>query len=645
LKLNRIHLSVAALLALAACTDEKKCGDFCGDGNVCVNDTCVPLACTPACGPGTACQMGTCVAVQALTCTEAYPGCSACDTSGAAPAWVGLCGTRTSCDATSDTCIPVTLSLHEAFAQPGLPLEGPFASGYQATQACLTCHVQAAAQVMGSAHYAWKGPTPDLVDFTDLTTLVNPGTIGKVNLVNNFCVSVPTNEKRCDQCHAGYGGDPDPARPQKSARGYTAADSSIPLEARVDCLVCHADSATYSKAPKDWGRPNPTVDLAAAARSVQLPDRNNCGVCHFYAGGGDNVKLMGTGLRSPTFETDVHMGAVQQMTCADCHAAAGHQFKGAGVHTPTHTARTDCADCHGATPHEGVVPSGGDVLDSHTARIACQTCHIPRFSKTQFTKVDWDWSTAGDNVTCGGAPGTCTAGVSTATVDDLGNVDPASTSTVTTYDYIKGTFRWQRNVTPAYRWSNGKASHVRLSDRTDLTAAGLTPADADRITLGEPAGDATNGKIRPFKLMRGRQPMYIDGANGYVINPNLFGPNGFWGVVQAAGYSYPTYDFDGAGPLAPGQESVDALWGKILGVGAFGAGQAATNAALPKWDGVNPGYDWRYTKLYMDMNHEVAPKGEALGKAGCTDCHSASPRIPMCELYAGRAKPWGVVCP
>ena len=49
---------------------------------------------------------------------------------------------------------------------------------------------------------------------------------------------------------------------------------------------------------------------------------------------------------------------------------------------------------------------------------------------------------------------------------------------------------------------------------------------------GEPVGDATNGKIMPFKLMRGRQAVYVDGANGFVINPNVFGPGSFWGVVQ-----------------------------------------------------------------------------------------------------------------
>jgi len=159
-------------------------------------------------------------------------------------------------------------------------------------------------------------------------------------------------------------------------------------------------------------------------------------------------------------------------------------------------------------------------------------------------------------------------------------------------------------------------------------------------------GAPGNGKIMPFKLMRGRQPVYIDGANSYVLNPNLMGSSGLWGVIQAPGYSFPTYDFDGAGPILPGQPSIDALWGKILAAGAVAAGQATGVTQFPKYDGTNPGYDWRYTKLYMDMNHEVAQKTQALGANGaCADCHSATPRIPLCELYPSGSRPWGVTCP
>jgi hypothetical protein len=260
--------------------------------------------------------------------------------------------------------------------------------------------------------------------------------------------------------------------------------------------------------------------------------------------------------------------------------------------------------------------------------------------------MDWDWSYVGDNVTCSGAPGTCVAGVITTKLNDNGTANPNSLTSAVTYDYIKGRFNWQKNVTPAYRWSNGKSTHTLLSDKGDMTGMGLATDDATRLSLGEPVGTPTNGKIMPFKLMRGRQPVYIDGANSYVLNPNLMGASGLWGVIQAPGYSFPTYDFDGAGPILPGQPSIDALWGKILAAGAVAAGQATGVTQFPKYDGTNPGYDWRYTKLYMDMNHEVAPKTQALGANGaCADCHSATPKIPLCELYPSGSRPWGVTCP
>ncbi len=651
MSISRTTLLAMAAAALAACTSEKTCTDFCGAGNVCSGDQCIPIACTPACGAGTACQNGACVPVQAVSCTTASPGCASCIVSGQDASWVSLCGSGTTCDTSTDSCVS-TVNFHATLGAPGGVLHGPFTSGYQVTAACVTCHAAAATQVMATAHWTWSGPTPDLVTAADPNVILNPGTIGKSVLINNFCVATPSNDKRCDQCHAGYGGDPDPARVQKTARAYASADpttgdSSIPLERRVDCLVCHSNpTAAYAKDPKNFGNPVATLNLAVAAQDIIMPTRTNCGACHFYAGGGDNVKLMGSSLKNPTEAIDVHMG--RGMECSDCHTSPGHQFRGGGVHVPTHVARAACTDCHGAQPHTGKVQANGETWDAHTARIACQTCHIPTFSRGQFAKVSWDWSTAGDNVTCAGTPN-CAAGVATAKVAADGvTPDPTSTTPVTTYDYIKGNFKWMKNVAPAYRWSNGKATHALVSDRADFAALGLTTADADRISLGEPVGGPTDGKIAPFKLMRGRQGFYIDGDNGFAIVPNVFGPGSFWGVVQAAGYSYPTYDFDGAGPIQPGQPSVDALWGKIFAQGAFVAGQVAANTPFAAWDAASPatpGYAWRYTKLYMDLNHEVAPKAQALGKAGCTDCHSATPRLPLCELYAGRTPPWGVTCP
>ncbi len=48
----------------------------------------------------------------------------------------------------------------------------------------------------------------------------------------------------------------------------------------------------------------------------------------------------------------------------------------------------------------------------------------------------------------------------------------------------------------------------------------------------------------------------------------------------------------------------------------------------------------------MDLNHEVAPKVSALGAGGnCAHCHSAAPKLPLCQFYAPGSRPWGVTCP
>lgn len=485
---------------------------------------------------------------------------------------------------------------------------------------------------MSTIHWKWSGPTPELVDPGDLTTVLNPGNIGKSTLINNFCVGVISNEQRCDQCHAGYGGDPDTNKPQKSARYYmkfdpndSTADSSIALENRVDCLVCHANPKSgYSKDPKAFGRPLGTVNLAKAAQDLVKPTRENCGSCHFYAGGGDNVKLMGSSLKNPTADIDVHMG--NGMDCSNCHADKGHQFKGAGVHTPANNGRASCEDCHGATPHKNV-PNNGAQLDTHAARIACQTCHIPAFSRNQFAKVNWDWATTGDK-TQG------VNGVVTTKVNDLGQPDANGTA-VTTYDFMKGSFVWQRNVTPTYAWYNGQMMHLTTADKADYTAKGLDPNDdATRIVIGMPIGSVsdTNAKIHPFKLMRGRQAVYIDGAQSFVANPFMFGPGSLWGIITGATWNY-------------SPSAMEATWTTILSKGAEAAGQVATGTTLDPFNGTK-GWDFRYTKLYMDLNHEVAPKTQALGSGGCTDCHSSTPKIPMCDLYASATtKPWGISCP
>jgi octaheme c-type cytochrome (tetrathionate reductase family) len=561
------------------------------------------------------------------------------------------------------------------------------ANGPAVTTVCLECHAQQAADFMGTQHWTWRGPTPQLFDvdgtFQPSTSPQNPGTIGKANLVNNFCVSVASNEKRCDQCHAGYGN----GATNLSARSPTYVNDPT----RVDCLICHASSVTgnmasggYNKIAGAFGAAGyavgpgaptaSTAQLQAWATSLRLPTRDNCGWCHFNGGGADSVKVMSTALRTPSASVDVHMSpAAGDLSCADCHADPGHGIRGAGVHTPTSYARTSCEDCHGAAPHQDPEIANGALLNQHADTVACQTCHIPAYSRGMPGKMDWDWSTAGWKTAAFPHPATLYACVDGTTETPYAG-QCSGTAKVKKYDYMKGTFAWAQNVPPAYRWYNGTMTHVETGDRGAFTIeTGLTTATSDRITLSAPLGDRTDltAKIYPFKLMTGRQAVYVDdaGGNSFVITPKLFqatgGDGAFWGVLaaQPPGTTH-TYAYDPTGMTttefgAPADSlsgtftvsayagypsntpiPIETLLSNVFTKGAAAAGQydPVVLGTMARYDGVTvtTGWDWRYTKMYMDLEHEVAPAAQALG---CGACHGATPVMDFTQLGYGCANP------
>jgi octaheme c-type cytochrome (tetrathionate reductase family) len=551
------------------------CVNNCGDGLVCESGTCVapvvppPATCEPACGAcqrcdttgespvcvdncaaGLVCENGLCVAPVVpppATCEPACGACQICDTTGAAPVCIDACGQDELC--MSGACRPV--GMHANFDV----LAGPFADGPAVTTQCLECHPNEGHDFLQTAHWKWAGPTPNLQGHEAETTQ------GKRTLINNFCIATDSNEARCTQCHAGYGW----------------RDSSFDFNdaGKVDCLVCHADGASgYAKAPTTAGAPVPTADLALAARSVGRPTRDNCGACHFYAGGGDNVKKgdLGSALKNATIEMDVHLG--RGMECADCHATENHRVLGQGAHIGVSEGRLDCTDCHGTAPH------GNPLTDNHAQDLACQTCHVPAFSRAQPTKMNWDWSTAG-NRTRGNN------GVEQSTLPD-GTV-------YTSYDAMKGDFVWEKGVRPEYAWYDGR---VRRMMTDDVFPAGAG-TEENPVVLGTPLADHADAdaKIWPFKVMRGRQA--IDPARRLVLVPKLFGPGGFWGAIPAAAAYTP--------------EAVRALWTSALTAGARVAGQIG-----PAESYADDTWAWGFTEMWMGIEHEVAPPAAALG---CQDCH------------------------
>lgn len=350
-------------------------------------------------------------------------------------------------------------------------IEGPFDTPQEVTQTCLACHDGVDTAIMKTRHWNWKGN-----EFT------NPdGTktwLGKQNLINNFCIAVPSNWPRCTSCHISYGW-------KDNSFDFTNGNN-------IDCLVCHDGTGTYTKTPTGAGMPDPKVDLLKVAQSVGKTKVANCAACHFNGGGGTGVKHgdMDASLLNPTPEIDVHLGQYK-FTCATCHAGENHAILGASHGSAvTGTNHIACADCHSKTVHQK------KVLNDHIKSVACETCHIPTFARQEPTKTWWDWSTAGQD-----------------------KQTPKDEFGMETYSKMKGDFVWEKNVVPTYRWHNGKTDYYRMGEKID-------PDETLVFNRLEGNVDDPDSKITPFKVMKGKQ--IFDEEYKYLIIPKLFGADGYW---------------------------------------------------------------------------------------------------------------------
>ncbi|HQI40973.1 MAG: cytochrome C [Ignavibacteriales bacterium UTCHB2] len=360
-------------------------------------------------------------------------------------------------------------------------LQQKFSTPQQVTATCISCHNQRHKEVMQSNHWNWE--REEYVEGKGIVYL------GKRNAINNFCIGTQGNEESCAKCHIGY--------------GMTSGGKSFTDSTNVDCLVCHDNTETYVKAPEKGGLPLSTLDFNAIAQSVGKPKLSNCGVCHFYGGGGNNVKHgdLDEAMFETTKDIDVHMGTDgAKLQCVDCHTTEKHNIAGKVYSLSSmNMNRNNCEQCHTATPHED------NILNEHTIKVACQSCHIPTYAKANSTKMSWDWSTAGK----------LKNGEPYEEDDSLGNH---------TYLSIKGSFSWDRNVVPDYIWFNGTATHYLEGDQiTDTTK----PLVLNQLH-GSYADDES--KIYPVKIHVAKQP--YDPVNKILIQPKLFadkeGEGAFW---------------------------------------------------------------------------------------------------------------------
>ena len=435
-------------------------------------------------------------------------------------------------------------------------LQQPFASGPDVTAACLKCHTEAAKQVQHTKHWTWEFLNP-----------TSKQMLGKKHVLNNFCISIPSNYQFCTGCHIGY--------------GWKDANFDFSVENNVDCLSCHDTTGAYKKFPGYAGHPLykdteippnsgkivKAPDLSKVAQKVGKTSRDTCGACHFYGGGGDGVKHgdMDSSLAAPDKELDVHMdSAGLDFTCSTCHRGSGHDVAGsryavtaidkAGVlmrGQAAHRNPATCVSCHGNGPHKA-----NDRLNVHANRIACQTCHVPKIARGGVpTKVFWNWQTSGK----------LNNGKPIVTKDAKGHV---------TYDSRKGDFTLAEDFPPEYTWFNGDVQYTLLGDK-------VTKSDRP-IGINRLSGSPTDGKslIWPVKIFRGIQP--YDPVNQTLVTPHVAG------------------------------DDDTAYWKNFGWEKAIATGMQTSNAPF------SGQVDFIKTQMSWPITHMVAPKEKALA---CAECH------------------------
>lgn len=429
-------------------------------------------------------------------------------------------------------------SKHEA-------LKKDFMSGDEITKACLSCHSEASSQFHKTIHWTWLASKDE-----------KKHRYGKAGYsVNNFCISSNNmQDKSCLTCHAGWNG--------------TSED--------VNCLKCHGmEKFNYTEAFEDIKGFSQEDDpeskeimkeiqgeLKAAVSKIGLPQRSNCGECHFKGGGGDGVKHgdLDTSLMKPNQRLDVHMGTDgKNFTCTRCHTTTNHNVAGRIYTNPAVESnkslleddlapKITCVSCHSDTPHKT-----SSKMNDHTDKVACQSCHIPEYARVNPTKMSWDWSKAGN----------LKDGKPYDIVGDLGKE---------TYKSIKGEMTWDKNVKPQYFWSNGSQTSTTAVDVIDPSSV---------VKVSAPVGDMNDpdSRIFPFKVHKGKQP--YDKVNKTLLTPLLSGEKGYWTTFN---------------------------WDESLKIGS-------DMLKLP----FSGEYDFVETTYVFPITHMVAPKESALK---CVECHT-----------------------
>jgi octaheme c-type cytochrome (tetrathionate reductase family) len=410
-------------------------------------------------------------------------------------------------------------------------LKEPFATPQDATAACLSCHTERHKEIMNNNHWTWSRDEE----------LKGKGNVslGKKNILNNFCIGISGSEATCTRCHIGY--------------GWKDKSFDFNNPNNIDCLVCHDNSGTYEKGKGMAGYPKESVDLNYVAQNIGRPKKANCGVCHFWGGGGNNVKHgdLEKAILEANTDVDVHMGYDgEDMECTDCHITEKHQIAGKLYALSSENKnRATCTHCHTEAPHVN------KLLNEHFIRVTCQACHIPNYAKVNGTKMWWDWSTAGR------------------LHEDGKQIHESDADGNHNYLSIKGNFVYDDHVIPEYHWFNGIANHQLITDKIESVPVQMNTLYGSYLDK--------SSKIWPVKVHRGKQ--IYDTVYNTLIQPKLWDPQ----------YSDSAYwkAFDWNKAAAAGM--------KYLGLPYSGH------------------YGFVETEMYWPLNHMVSKRDKALSCTDC----------------------------
>ncbi|HAG15814.1 MAG TPA: cytochrome C [Bacteroidales bacterium] len=430
-------------------------------------------------------------------------------------------------------------------------LQQEFKRPQDVTLACLSCHTERHTEIMANNHWTWQR--------TEKLNGRGEVSVGKKNILNNFCIGTSSNRESCTRCHIGY--------------GWKDESFDFTEKENIDCLVCHDLSGVYKKESGMAGYPVEGINLNVVAQSVGSPKRANCGVCHFWGGGGNNVKHgdLEEAMNNGTKKLDVHMGTDgEDMSCIECHITENHNITGKLYALSSENKnRISCEQCHTTEPHSDAL------LNKHGLRIACQTCHIPYYAKANSTKMWWDWTSAGR-------------------LDEHGEpLHEADADGNHNYLSIKGTFVWDQNIKPSYFWFNGLADHFLITDSITEIPIQMNTLNGAYSDKGANCKTTGCSKIWPVKVHRGKQP--YDAINNRLVQVKTFskvkGEGAYW------------MDFDWNAAIKAGMEYV----------------------GLP----YSGEYGFVETEMYWPLNHQVSPASQSLR---CIDCHTRSEEGRLASL-------------